>query len=119
MRQAIATFLVLILALGGIGSSLANAHDAHASFIVIGGVAVPICGRASTDKQDPADPGTPAQHDCCDHCLLCAAVILLAAPSASTPAPIARVAQLDAPAPLLPSLTRPHTPRQSQGPPIA
>lgn len=119
VRQAIAAFLVLVLALGRIGRGLANADDAHASSIVIGGIVVPICGGASADTQDPADPGTPAQHDCCDQCLLCAAVILPAAPGASTPAPIARVARLDAPAPLLPSLARPRTPRQSQGPPIA
>lgn len=100
--------------LAGIGRGVAAASDTVPGFD-IPGVAFHICHAGAGD----ASPVDRAHHDCCDACALCAPLTLASAPSLTGPASVVRfVAHVRAVA-WVPTLARPRTPRQSQGPPAA
>ncbi len=117
LRRALAMALILVLTLSGVGRAAAFAARPAEAGPIIGGVAVPICHTGS--PRDPAGPGDPAAHACCDACALLAPAVLPVAPAAIRHAPSGDPVERVQAAAGNPILARPRSPRQSRGPPAA
>lgn len=116
LRQVVAALLTVCLTLAGVGRGRADAFDGPGPGFAIPGVAAHICHTGAGDGSAPADP---AGHDCCDACALLAPVALPLAPTLWRPTLVARDARHARPAAWRPTVARPRTPRQAQGPPTA
>ena len=114
LKHATGALILLAMMLTGVFGELARAS--HQSVVMIGGVAVPLCGDPAGGDGLPMAPGSPG---CCDLCVLGAPGILPGAPALFVPATVQRKVALNALTVWVPVLSRPRTPRQSQGPPLA
>ncbi len=117
-RQLIAAALMVVLALIGAGRGLSTAFASPAGGIELGGIVVAIChaGADTTDKSDGPDSD---RHDCCDVCVLHAALDIPAPPVVTAVTVVAYVAERSFPPTWVPAVTSVRTPRLSQGPPLA
>ncbi len=116
-RHAVAFVLTLVLLLAGFGRGLMALPDVAPG--TIAGIVVSIC-HATPDGASGTDvPGVPSRHDCCDDGTLCASVALPVPAVLPAPAAIALAGVAGTVAASRPHLPQAHTPRLSQGPPIA
>ena len=112
LRHAVIVALTAILMVAGVGRGLTAASDSSA--LTIGGIVVAICHASSGDPS-----GSDAdRHNCCDDCVLCAAVVPPSPPTLAKPAQVVLAVWLGDPASSALTFARPWTPRQSQGPPV-
>jgi hypothetical protein len=115
LRRALVAVLILALTLSGIGRSVASTVDQVGGPYAIAGV--PICHSGAGGP--PVDPAIPSRHDCCDACALLAPAVLPTPPFVCAPASVAHYAAHARAVDWAPTVLRPRSPRQSQGPPAA